>query len=139
MEKKIKDIYNISFNIADISDEDRCSMHEWYANLINKTYNQLNLFDVTRMLIQKIFLDFAILKSIQLIEDNSFCGQRYEGELMELLSKLDMVYLENYKSDIQKILSKALIKNKTYEWLCEEERDEFLKLITSFQIKLQSE
>ena len=135
MENKIKDIYNISFDIADIPKEDRCPMHDWYEALLNKTYNQLDLFDVTRMLIQKIFLELAISKSIKLIEENPFCGQRYEGELIELLSRLDLIYFDNYNDNIQKILSKALIENKTYEWLCEEEREEYSELLNSFQMK----
>lgn len=136
MENKIKDIYNISFDMTDISSEDRCPMHDWYNALINKTYSQLDLFDVTRMLIQKTFLELAVSRAIKFVEDNPFCGQRYEGELMELLSKLDLAYFDNYKDDVQKILSKALMENKTYEWLCEEEREEFSQLINSFQMKL---
>lgn len=135
MENKIKDIYNISFNTADIPREDRCPMHDWYEALLNKTYDQLDLFDVTRMLIQKVFLELAISKSIKFIEENPFCGQRYEGELIELLSKLDLIYFDNYKDSIQRILSKALIKNKTYEWMCEEEREEYSELLNSFQMK----
>ena len=46
VEKKVKYIYNISFDLADISKEDRCPMHDWYNNLIDKTFNQLDLFDV---------------------------------------------------------------------------------------------
>lgn len=134
---KIKDIYNISFDITDISTEDRCPMHDWYNDLINKTYNQLDLFDVTRMLIQKIFLKMALTKSIDFLEENPFIGQRYEGELMELLYKQKMSHLKPYEKSIQSILSNALVKNKTYDWLCEEEREEFSNLIDLFQIKLQ--
>ena len=137
MENKIKDIYNISFNIDNISNENKWPMHDWYNNLINKSYNQLNLFDVTRMIIQKVFLELAVSKSLEYLKQNPFCGQRYEGELMELVYKLDYVYLENYKDNLQKILSKALVKNKTYDWMCEEEREEFDELINSFQMKLQ--
>lgn len=136
MESKIKDIYNVSFDISDISGKDRCPIHDWYNSILNKTYNQLDLFDVSRMLIQKIFLELAISKSIEFIEDNPFCGQRYEGELIELLAGLDLVDLENYKEVILLILAKALIENKKYDWLCEEEREEFCKLINSFQLKL---
>lgn len=136
MENKIKDIYNISFDIANIVDKDICPMNDWYNDLINKTYNQLDLFDVTRMMIQKLFLEIAISKSMDFLENNPFCGQRYEGELMELLSKMDMIYLDKCKDNIQHILSKALIENKTYEWICEEEREEFDEVIISFQIKL---
>ena len=110
-------------------------MHDWYEDLLNKTYDKLDLFDVTRMLIQKVFLELAISKSIKFIEENPFCGQRYEGELIELLSRLDLFYFDNYKDNIQRILSKALIENKTYEWMCEEEREEYSKLLNSFQMK----
>ena len=134
---KIKDIYNITFDITDISTEDRCQMHDWYNSLINKTYNQLDLFDVTRMLIQKIFLEMALKKSIAFLEENPFIGQRYEGELMELLYKQKISHLEPYEKNIQNILSNALVRNKTYDWLCEEEREEFSNLIDSFQIKLK--
>lgn len=136
MGDKIKEICNVSFNIVDVPKEDRCPMHDWYDALINKTYSQLDLFDVTGMVIQKMFLELAISKSIIFIKDNPFCGQRYEGELMEILSKLDVVYLTYYKDYIQEILSKALVENETYEWLCEEERKKFSKLINAFQKKL---
>lgn len=135
-EDKIKEIYNVSFNIIAVPEKDRCPMHDWYDVLINKTYSQLDLFDVTRMLIQKMFLELEVSKSITFIKDNPFCGQRYEGELMELLSKVDVDYLNVYKDDIQEILSKALIENEAYEWLCEEERDAYSKLINAFQKKL---
>ena len=136
MENRISEIYGVSFNIADISSKDKCSMHDWYGVLINKTYDQIDLFDVTRMIIQEMFLELAVPKAIEFIKDNPFCGQRYEGELIELLSKMDLSYFDNYKDDMQKILCKASIENKTYEWLCEEERREFFELINFFQLKL---
>lgn len=136
--KKIKDIYNISFNLLDIPSEDRCPMNDWYNTILDKTYDQLDLFDVTRMIIQKVFLKLAVSKSINFIEDNPFCGQRYEGELMELLSKLDLAYFDHYKKRLLDVLSKALNENKTYDWLCEKERDEFFKLINSFRVRLLS-
>ena len=136
MENKISELYGISFNISDISSEDECSMHAWYGDLINKTYVQIDLFDVTRMIIQEMFLELAVPKAIEFLKDTPFCGQRYEGELIELLSKMDISYFDNYKDEMQKILCKASGENKTYEWLCEEERREFFELIDSFRLKL---
>ena len=75
-DKTIKDRYDVSFNLDDVTKEDRCPMHEWYNNLINKTYNQLNLFDVTRMIIQKIYLELAVTKAVSFVKENPFCGQR---------------------------------------------------------------
>lgn len=138
VDRKIKDIYNISFDLADISKEDRCPMHEWYDNLINKTMDQLDLFDVTRMIIQKIILGLAVSKAISFVKENPFCGQRYEGELLELLCKLDKCYLKEHKAEIEEVLKKALNENKVYDWLCEEERKEFSDLVRDFLEKLQA-
>lgn len=48
------DIYNISFNMADVADKDKWSMNDWYNDLINKTYNQLDLSNHERIFIDKI-------------------------------------------------------------------------------------
>lgn len=138
LEKKIKEMYNDLFCIEDILKADRFPMNEWYNELINKNYHQLDLVDVTRMLIQKIYLELAVKKSISLISENPFCGQRYEGELLELLSRLDKSYLNIYKDTIIQILSNALDENKTYDWLREEERIEFEDIVNLFKQKLQA-
>lgn len=133
---KIKDIYNITFELSDIPEENKCGMNEWYYKVINKSYEQLDLFDITRMIIQKIFLELAINKAKIFIEDNPFCGERYEGELLELLFKIDYMYLKEHGDFFSKILKKAFEENKTYEWLCEEEREEFNSLINQFMDKI---
>lgn len=134
--EKIKDFYNVFFDLQEIPQENRCPMHDWYNEIINKTYSQLNIFDVTRMLIQKTFLDLAISKALILINQNPFCGQRYEGELIELLSKQDMSYLDKDKIFIKEILLKARVENNNYDWLCEEERKDFEELVNNFLNKI---
>ena len=136
--KKIKELYNISFDLTDVPENERYPIHDWYSNLINKTYYQINIFDVTRMIIQKVFMELAVSKAIHFIEKNPFCGQRYEGELLELLNKLDVNYLKEYKLVLNEILSKALDKNKVYEWLCEDERIEFSELVKAFLKKIET-
>ena len=136
MDKMIKDIYNISLDLKSIPDDNKDSMTEWYFDLINKTYDQLNIFDVTRMLIQKIFLELAIPRAIAFITNDPFCGQRYEGELLEVLSWTEISYLEGYKDSLLKVLTEAAKKNKYYEWFCEDEREEFNQNIETFLHKL---
>jgi len=137
VENKIRDMYNITFSVADIPSGDRSILHEWYSSVIEKTYDQLNVADVTRMLIQKMFLELAVPKAIELMEENPFCGQRYDGELLELLFNLDANYLEAYKYEVKKVLSETLDRIDSHEWWYQGEQDEFLELIKSFQRKLQ--
>ena len=136
MEKRIKDIYDIIFDPSDIPTKDRYPIHEWYYSLINKTYEQLNLVDVTRMIIQNVFLELAIPKAIEFLNDDPFCGERYEGELLELLFRLDYIHLSKYQKDICNLLLNACNKNVTYIWVCEEEREEYFKLIKAFKAKI---
>ncbi len=55
------------------------------------------------MLIQKMFLELAVLKAITFIKENPFCGQRYESELLELLYKSDRCYLKKYTIELEEI------------------------------------
>ncbi|MBD5480413.1 MAG: hypothetical protein HDR14_14195 [Lachnospiraceae bacterium] len=55
MNRIIKEIYNISFDLKSIPDDYKDSMAGGYSDLLNKTYEQLIIFDVMRMIIQKNF------------------------------------------------------------------------------------
>lgn len=132
MEKIIKEMYHISSDITNTSDDEKYPIEKWYSDLLNKTYDQLNIFDVTRMLIQKIFLELAVPRAIAFIERDPFCGQRYEGELLEVLSWLDIVFIKDYKDVLIKILMEASEKNKHYDWFFEDEREEFDQTIKEF-------
>lgn len=46
---------------------------------------------------------------------------------------------KKYTVELEEILRDALIKNKEYDWLCEDEREEFADLLGSFKKKLQTE
>ncbi len=45
---------------------------------------------------------------------------------------LEVGWLKDYKTEIENILEEALVKNQTYDWICEEERKEFSNLIDAF-------
>lgn len=55
---------------------------------------------------------------------------------MEALYKIEQCYLEKYSIDLRAILSKASVENEDYEWLLEEEREEFGKIVNSFVEKM---
>lgn len=139
MEKSIKEVYNISFDLTDIPAEERYPIHNWYNDLIDKNFNQLTLFDVTRMLIQKILIELAVAKAILFLKENPFCGQRYEGELLEILYNIDIQFLLKYIRDFDEIYKIALEANKRHEWLCEEEATDFFGLWDALLKKLHKD
>lgn len=130
--KKLKDIYGISFNLMDVPVKDRCGMHEWYDAVINKTYAELDMFDITRMLIQKIFLEVAIIKAEEYVRNDPFCGQRYDGELLELLLMSDLFCFWKDESYIKKMLLEVLAECAEHNWGSESEREEFENIIKEY-------
>lgn len=132
--RKIKDIYRCSYHLP--LDEQLYPLQKWYGKLIDKTYDELDILDVTRMIKQKEFIELAVHKAVDLLKDNPFCGELYEGEILEKMLELDMLYLSNYRQELKEILDKALKDNERYEWLIEEERIEYKNLVYLFQQKL---
>lgn len=111
-------------------------MQKWYNGLIEKTISEIEIADVLRMIRQKQFMDIAIFKAVYYLEKNPFSGELYEGELLEKLSTVNKNEIIKYKNEIITILLDSLEKNKKYEWLEEEEREEFKDIIGNFYMKL---
>jgi len=131
--KRIKDIYNCEYSI---SEGEVYPLQSWYAQLISKNLDELEVLDVVRMIRQNEFLDLAIFKAINYLNENTFVGDMYDGEVLENLSKLNIRFLIKYINELDNILKKALEENESHEWLCEEEKDEFEELVRKFLKKI---
>lgn len=131
--RKIKEIYNCSYTIPE---GEVYPLQSWYDQLINKSIDELEVLDILRMIRQNEFLDLAISEAIKYLKKNPFVGDMYEGEVLEKLSELDISHLMTYIDEIDNIFKKALDENRTHEWLCEEEKDEFEELIKKIYKKL---
>lgn len=113
-------------------------MQKWYNQLLDKDYNDLEVLDVTRMIKQKKFLELATAKAMDCNKANPFCGDLWERKVLELLCKLDMNYLKGYCEDLNDILLRAFMQAQEHEWLCEEEKVAYSKLVGSFLKKINS-
>lgn len=63
-------------------------LQKWHNQLIDKTINEITITDVLRMIRQKEFLDLAMDKAMEFLQDNVFAGETYEGELLEKISEM---------------------------------------------------
>lgn len=69
------------------------------------------LFDVLRMMRQKVFINLAIKKAVEILQKNVFAGELYDGQLLETLSKLDVEFFELYLEEIKSIV-KCELRNQ---------------------------
>lgn len=132
-EKKIKDIWRCSYIE---SETELYPLQKWYNQLIDKKVSEIEVSDVLRMIRQNEFIDIAIPKAVEFLMINPFAGEMYEGELLEKMSKLEGSILIQYRQELREVLEGALINNKTYEWMDEEERIDFEKVIVNFFKKI---
>ena len=65
MSQTIKEIYSLNQNNQNAEPE--YALDKWYARLINKTADEIDLEDVSRMLTQNVFIDLGIKSDGNLI------------------------------------------------------------------------
>lgn len=124
---KIKDIYKC--NKVD-ENANSSSLVKWYNNVIEKTYNELDIDDVLRMLRQKLFMDIAVKKSLTMLNNDIFIGEYYDGELLEHILKTDKNYLKDNIDDINLICEKVVVLCKSAD---DESKNEILTAIENFK------
>lgn len=137
--RKIKEIYDCA---AIVSDEELYPLQKWYNQLIDKTIYEITVLDVLRMIRQEQWIDLAMSKAINLLKDDVFAGESFDGELLEKVSELDGSFLVSYADDLRNIMKEVVEKCALHEWAYDGEEDELKqslhlieKKIIRFQVK----
>lgn len=131
--RKIKEIYKCNYII---SDEKLYPLQRWYNELIDKTINEVTVADVLRMMRQKEFLELAMKRAIEFLQENVFVGETYDGELLEKISDMNPSFLKVYSDNLETVLKNALNMINIHEWSYEGEKEEFKKLIDCIKKKI---
>ncbi|MCL2847351.1 MAG: contact-dependent growth inhibition system immunity protein [Firmicutes bacterium] len=131
-EQTLKQIYSLSY-------DRRKSAPDWYNKLIKKTYNQIESFEVAKMLIHDILPELAIEKIIDYFIINPFDGYWIDGDYLKLFVEKSEMFFASKNPALSQMLD--IIENmdsKTaqskeqwgYDYDCDEEGcQEFLKML----------
>lgn len=133
-ERKIKEIYDCQYIVAD---EKLYPLQKWYNQLIDKDINEITIADVSRMMRQKIFVNLAMVKAIEFLQENIFAGELYDGEILDKISELDISFIMPYINDLEKILEIASEESVLHEWSYNGEIEEFKKVIELLLRKIE--
>lgn len=129
--RKIREIYDY-----DMIENDEFPLQEWYNVVMDKTPAEFTVGDVCRMLRQKIFSVAAIGRAIEILEEDPFAGELFDGQLMENLCAGKEKYLCRRYDDIEKLLGNAELKALSHSWADEESKEDYLKTIAAFRQKI---
>lgn len=129
MSQTIKEIYSLNQNNQNAEPE--YALETWYARLINKTADEIDLEDASRMLSQNVFIDLGIKKAMEILSEDPIAGEFYDGQLLELLSAVD---LDEFKdlSQLKLLLQKINNNLSNLDWSSEEDQIEYNELLTNF-------
>lgn len=131
--RKIREIYNCDYIT---SNEELYPLQKWYNQLIDKKIIDISVADILRMIRQDEFMDIAIPKAISFLRENVFLGETYDGEMLEKLSSVEKSNMTPYIADLRKILEQALIEMEKYDWICDEEKEEFEEVVNKLKQKI---
>ncbi|MBR1824321.1 MAG: hypothetical protein IJ779_08835 [Ruminococcus sp.] len=132
--KTLKEIYEYDL----VPDDDlQSSLDEWFNSIMEKTVEELTIADICRMLRQKICSVVAIGKAIDMLDEDPFVGELYEGQLMLTLYNAKEKYLCKRYDDIEPLLESAALRSKTHDWASEYEKFDYLHTLESFAKKIR--
>ncbi|MCD7907631.1 MAG: hypothetical protein LUH04_08120 [Clostridium sp.] len=78
--EELNEIYNLEPDLVN-----NTSLIEWYNSLIEKTYEELSIYDVEKMFRQNILPDLAAKAAIRLFIANPLDGEFGQGAIVETI------------------------------------------------------
>ncbi|SFH56636.1 hypothetical protein SAMN04487830_10228 [Pseudobutyrivibrio sp. OR37] len=102
------------FSCKFIEGKELYPLQKWYNSLLAKTPDDIDVADVLHMFRQKMFMEFAVEKALDMLQENIFIGELWPGELLEKISMLDAGMFHNQKSKLEYIKKKGTSELKDY-------------------------
>ena len=131
--QKLKEIYEYDYIP---NDSEIYPLQEWFNTIRENTEDELTIADVCRMLRQRMCSKCAMKRAVDLLREDPFAGEIYEGQLMSTLYGSKEKYLCLFYADILPILENAEILSLSHKWANEEEKSEYLKIAEAFKQKI---
>jgi len=127
--------YNLPYDTSGLNS----GLIRWYNQLIEKSYDELDVADVCKMIRQDILKDVAIQKAIDLFFNDPYAGEYDDGGLLGVLNTLDIKQLS---LPVQKALGELLKELRqdfyNFEWQNEKTEINYAKNIELMLGKLIS-
>ncbi|MCM1235251.1 MAG: contact-dependent growth inhibition system immunity protein [Ruminococcus flavefaciens] len=109
-------------------------LDKWFYEMVQKKVNMLTIGDITRMLRQEVYLDIAVPLAEERLLDDPLCGEMYDGEVVDLLTRILIKHPSVKKSDFyMRFEKKVMYMYETYEWDSDYEKTEYEKIISRFR------
>jgi len=132
--KPLKEMYGLSYDSSGFNS----GLITWYNQLIDKTYENLTVVDVCKMIRQNILVSVAIKKSMELFLRDPYDGEYSDGGLLGVLASLEIDSLDVLLVDKLKTAIKDINQNYVdFEWADDETKNQYAENIDKMCRKLE--
>ncbi len=133
--RKLKELYDYDM----ITEEGGIEIaNEWFNVLMEKNVYDLTLADICRMLRQKIFSVVAIDRAIDILNEDLFAGDFYEGQLLVNLCNAKEKYLSKRYDDVEPLLDKAIRLALSNNWQDDEVKKDYIESAVGLKEKIRN-
>ena len=131
----LRELYGLEYDNSSFDSSLIC----WYNDLIDKSYEQLNVTDISKMIRQNILKQIAVDKAIDLFIDDPFCGEFFDGDLLGVITK-DEIFSELSQKSIDRLrgfLKLMEVECYNFEWPDNETKIQYLSNLGILKAKLR--
>ncbi len=131
----IEEIEKIEGIVYDSKYENEGTLPAWYKSIRKKKLSQLSDGDLARFIRQGMYLEHILFECVDRLYENPSSGEKYDGELIEALSKnVDKSFWKK-NEECKKLMNNFLshfnsnVSLESYEELDDFEKDEIMVAI----------
>lgn len=129
----LKELYNLQPDDSGLN----TGLINWYNNVIDKTYDELDVADVAKMYRQGLMLDIAVERAIDLVLENPYDGEYNDGGLMELIATIDLNQVNCEKTaQLKSMIEKVSGEYKMFDWCTDDDMNNFKRNIDLLRTRI---
>lgn len=124
--KSIREAYSLTYDTSDFNS----GLVKWYNNMIEKSYEELNITDVSKMIRQDVLKHLAEKRAIDLFIEYPYDGEFNDGDLLDMIISKN-IFVTNFDKiqHLNYLLSKLEDEYLNFDWSSEECKERFIKNI----------
>jgi len=114
MSNTLKNIYHLDYDKSNFTS----GLIRWYNSLIDKTVDELNVVDVSKMIRQNILKEVAIARAIDIFLSDPFAGEMQDGDLLSLIIShgSEVSKKGSKREELIKVVNDLELNNYDFDW-----------------------
>lgn len=118
----IKDVYGLSYDISNFNS----GLVIWYNQMIDKSLDELDVVDVSKMVRQDILKKVALGRAIDLFIADPYDGEFDDGGLLNVIVSQNYIIDDDSKvNELKELLPKLALEYLEFDWPNEELKNRY--------------